>query len=126
MSDAVDRIIARADMTGDCWVMPSKRYSRVRVGGRLVVAHRVMYESLVGPIPDGLELDHLCGTKQCVNPHHLEPVTHVVNCRRYFDTITHCPSGHEYTDENTRLNKHGHRVCRICQGWTRCPCLFST
>lgn len=53
-----------------------------RVGARGILAHRLAYEELVGPIPDGLEIDHLCRNRGCVNPAHLEPVTHVENLRR--------------------------------------------
>lgn len=57
-------------------------YGRMRVEGRKVVAHRVAYETYVGRIPDGLELDHLCRVRRCINPLHLEPVTHHVNVQR--------------------------------------------
>lgn len=72
-------------------------------------AHRWAYERLVGPIPQGLVLDHLCRVHSCVNPAHLEPVTNHENLMRG-DTIparnaakTHCVNGHEFTPENTRL-----------------------
>lgn len=65
--------------TGCCW--PSG-YGRITRNGRRHVAHRYIYEMLVAKVPDGLELDHLCRNRGCVNPEHLEPVTHQENMRR--------------------------------------------
>jgi hypothetical protein len=88
----------------------------------MVQAHRFAYELLVGPIPEGLELDHLCRNHACVNPAHLEPVIHVENIRRG-DTDaqgrcnrdkTHCPAGHPLDEANTYHNPHGWRACRTC------------
>ena len=97
-------------------------YGRADVDGRNQAAHRVAYEWLVGPIPTGLELDHLCGVRNCVNPAHLEPVTHKENIARG-DTITsrasaktHCPRGHELAGQNlvpSSLRK-GRRDCLTC------------
>lgn len=79
-------------------------------------AHRWAYEKYVGPIPAGLELDHLCHTRACVNPSHLEPVTHWVNVWRGagHGKETHCPQGHPYDLFNTRIDKKNRRNCRIC------------
>lgn len=84
------------------------------------VVHRVTYQLLVGPIPEGLELDHLCEVKACCNPEHLEPVTHAENLRRCrysrersaSDT---CTKGHVYTPENTYRYPNGARACRECR-----------
>lgn len=86
---------------------------------RMGIAHRFAFEYFVGPIQSGLDLDHLCRNRACVNPAHLEPVPHRVNLLRgnSFSGVnarkTHCVHGHPFTPDNTRL-KYGHRLCRIC------------
>jgi hypothetical protein len=95
-----------------------------RANGRgvQVYAHRLSYEHHVGPIPEGLELDHLCRNPFCVNPQHLEPVTHLVNMQRGrtgWNTRekTHCPQGHPYEGDNLiagRNGKYPARRCRTC------------
>lgn len=105
---------------GDCLVWTGNAphgYGTFWLDGRKVRAHRFSYERFVGPIPDGLELDHLCRNTRCVNPEHLEPVTRAENLRRAHwpnSRKTHCKHGHEYTSENT-YHWRGHRVCRTCQ-----------
>lgn len=86
---------------------------------RVGLAHRLAYEHYVGPIPEGLELDHLCRNRKCCNHNHLEPVTRRENLLRG-DTLpasqvrrTHCPKGHEYTQINTRLHRRK-RQCIAC------------
>lgn len=99
---------------GDCWTWIGKLD---RDGyGRLdrMMAHRFVYEALVGPIETGLDLDHLCRVRDCVNPEHLEPVTRSENNKRKNASKTHCKHGHEFTAENTRAS-NGKRECRACQ-----------
>ena len=118
----VDRIEARLDKSGDCWLWPG---SKTKTHGKLglwtgeklvtIYVHRAMYERHVGPIPDGLVLDHLCMVPLCANPAHLEPVTQGENVRRWAATITACLRGHEFTEENTYVNKKGVRHCRTCR-----------
>jgi hypothetical protein len=87
------------------------------VGQKLVYAHRATYALMVGEIPAGLDIDHLCRNRSCCNPAHLEPVTRKENAQRGLKgrLKTHCVNGHEYTEENTeRRSKDGRRGCRTC------------
>lgn len=85
-------------------------------------AHRVAYEQLVGQIPNGLDLDHLCRVRCCVNPDHLEPVTRSENLRRSptkgrrigLDGFPECVNGHSVRPDSSRLDKFGYTVCRKC------------
>lgn len=82
--------------------------------------HQVIYEMIIGPIQQGLELDHLCRNHGCVNPAHLEPVTHKENVLRGTSPAaghakqTHCDRGHEFTPQNTLLYDGGRRRCKTC------------
>lgn len=90
-------------------------YGQILADGRNQLAHRVMYELLVGPIPAGMELDHLCCVPRCIRPDHLEPVTHAENMRRYGERLTHCAHGHELTSENLYVYPNGRKECRLCR-----------
>lgn len=91
-------------------------YTMFRWGGTQEYGHRVMYELMVGPIPDGMELDHLCRNRGCARPDHLEAVTHAENMARGAAAMrTHCPHGHAYTPENTYIvQATGGRQCKRC------------
>lgn len=120
--DRFARYVQRGD---ECWEWTGARnaygYGVFKLDGRVVMAHRFSYEAEVGLIPDGLQLDHLCRVRHCVNPAHLEPVTSRENLLRG-STITaanaaktHCKRGHEFTPENTYVDKKGRRDCRACR-----------
>lgn len=125
MLTAEERFWSHVEKTDTCWLWMSAMvngYGRFKAE-RQTSAHRFAYELIVGPIPDGLELDHLCRVRNCVNPDHLEPVTHAENMARanpylvdsnHHAAKTHCKWGHEFTLENTYRRGHG-RVCRACK-----------
>ncbi|MFT9670521.1 HNH endonuclease signature motif containing protein [Streptomyces rhizosphaericola] len=111
-----------APMLGPCWTWSGYRdrngYGQFTLHGRTYPAHRYAYMQLVGPIPAGLVIDHLCRNPSCVNPAHLEPVTHAENMRRSEPAMrTHCIHGHEFTAANTYYRTpacDGVRQCRAC------------
>ncbi len=106
-----------------CWVWlrgKSNGYGVVNVGGKEQrKAHRVAWELVHGPVPDGLELDHLCRNESCINPGHLEAVTHRENCQRGLrgdlHHATHCPNGHEYQQDTVYVRPNGTRQCKPCR-----------
>lgn len=111
--------------TTTCWLWTGKLtdrgYGRTSFRRRLQFIHRIAYVLLVGPIPEGHELDHLCRVRNCVNPAHLEPVVHRINSLRSHSMVadnaqkTSCLRGHEFSVENTYINSKGGRVCRACR-----------
>lgn len=119
-----ERFWEKVDKSGDCWEWTAYKlqgYGRFGVGGsyknggRILYAHRWSYEQMIGPIPKGLTIDHLCRNRACVNPDHLEPVTAAENTRRGGRSlITHCPKGHPYSGENLMSHPDGSRRCREC------------
>ncbi len=104
-----------------CWLWTAKittnGYGSFSIGAKdKVSAHRWLYERINGPLPEGMELDHLCRTTACVNPAHMEPVTHRENMRRgTWATRAHCPQGHPYDEANTYVYPNGWRKCRTCK-----------
>jgi hypothetical protein len=126
MAALEERFWAKVEKTDGCWLWTASKvhngYGNFYIGrdGERVIfayAHRVAYELLVGPIPNGLQLDHLCQVRHCVNPEHLEPVTQQENIRRemaWFGERTHCKYGHPFSRENTAYWKGRGRACRKC------------
>jgi len=118
------RFWSKVDKTDTCWLWiagTTSGYGHFWLSQRHVLAHRLSYEWLKGVIPTGLTLDHLCRTPLCVNPEHLEAVTHKENCLRGVSPwakrakVTHCPQGHVYDEVNTLIKPQGNRGCRTCR-----------
>jgi hypothetical protein len=106
---------------GPCWIWRGARWSHgygsfYAGPGRSQRVHRFAYELLVGPVPEGLVLDHLCRVKACVNPAHLEAVTQGENIRRLnVNYKTHCIHGHPLSGDNIRIEPSGKRRCWACR-----------
>lgn len=121
------RFWEKVDKSADCWAWLASTnedgYGRFTLAERQRGAHRVAYEWLVGPVPKGLVIDHLCKNRACVNPAHMQPVTNRENVLRGVSANainaakTHCIRGHEFTPENTyRPPKYPTiRQCRECR-----------
>lgn len=124
MGDNERRFWSKVEKTEDgCWLwignIVRAGYGRFFADGKEEYAHIWAYKHFVGPIPDGLELDHVwnngCRHRHCVNfEDHLEPVTHKENNRRGKERITHCPQGHAYDEANTVMDG-GSRRCLTCR-----------
>lgn len=108
-----------------CWLwmasLNSGGYGKFKVNKCSEGAHRWIYEQVVGKIPHGLHLDHLCRVRSCVNPAHLEPVTQKENNLRGFGAAglnarkTHCLRGHILSGDNLQIRPDGGRTCRKCR-----------
>lgn len=123
--DDLARFWSKVDRRADdeCWPwlgsLDRDGYGRWRTKTTHMLASRRAYELLIGPIPEGMHIDHVwergCTQRDCVNPAHLEPVTPGENVRRSEPARrTHCPHGHEYTEENTSLTSGTGRTCVTC------------
>lgn len=118
-----DRLIERTQRTPNgCleWTGPvlATGYGKIGDGSRVRTTHRVSYEVHVGPIPDGLTIDHLCSNKRCVEPSHLEPVTGAENTARAAERRippAACQNGHAMSGDNVVLLASGRRRCRTCR-----------
>lgn len=123
LRERIEQKIIPEPMSG-CWLwmgsIGSHGYAQVRVKEGTTVVHRILYIEKYGAIPEGLELDHLCRLRCCVNPEHLEPVTRRENIRRGVAPSakqmrqTHCKKGHLFTKENTQWYKTKYGVGRKC------------
>lgn len=119
---------SKVQFTDCCWLWMAGlrggygQFTVFRVSGQKtkLQAHRAAYEMCVGPIPTDKTVDHLCRTRNCVKPTHLQAVSNRENILRGLSPaaqrarVTHCPEGHEYTEANTRRSKRNQRSCRIC------------
>lgn len=114
---------------GDCWIWQATRdqngYGMFKAE-HSTRAHQWSYRNLVGPVPEGFVLDHLCRTRSCVNPAHLEPVTSQENLARGWGRrlrngmANECINGHPYTPENTYIHPTSdQKICRTCSGESR-------
>ena len=130
--NTIERINRRSipnPLTG-CWNWQGyllRGYGTISIGNKPKQAHRVSYEAIVGPIPEGLTIDHLCRNRGCCNPDHLDLVTSGENSRRgygvgggkFWSGRSPCPQGHEYAGDNLISSKRAtgwvHRECLICQ-----------
>lgn len=114
-----ERLLKHINITNTgCWEWAActhrTGYGKVNVDHKTSLAHRVSYQEFIGPIPEGLDIDHLCRNRKCINPDHLEPVTRRENLARGAGQCSsHCKKGHEFTLENTRIYRNTRR-CRIC------------
>lgn len=126
LARAQQRFWSRVDKSGSCWVWVGKlfhngRYGRFKFLGRDTSAHIFSWEWANGPVPKGLELDHLCRNRACVNPAHLEPVTHRENEIRGATVIaanffkTECHKGHPLSGDNLFIRRDGRRRCIACK-----------
>ena len=119
---AIDRFWEKVIINpSSCWEWQGclvEGYGQFWDGQSLVYAHRFLYKQMIGEVPIGLQLDHLCRNRKCVNPDHLEVVTPKTNINRGICSNrikTHCPQGHPYTEVNTYHHPQGWRICKICQ-----------
>lgn len=123
-SPVMVRLLSKTDRSGDCWIWTGATngvgYGRMSMPPKsYAYAHRVWFEQLRGPIPAGLQLDHLCRNRLCCNPDHLEPVTNAENTRRGKISAlrpkpTHCKHQHEYARDGY-IDIRGKQRCRKCQ-----------
>lgn len=120
-----ERFLEKTHRDLGCWFWTAYTlkggYGEFWADGRKILAHRWSYGHFNGPIPEGMHIDHLCETRNCVNPTHLEAVTPKVNLMRGRNHVAReagkrfCYRNHEYTEDNTVQLASGQRACRECR-----------
>lgn len=134
INHALSRFIRQVEERDGHWLWRAARfrpggkyggeYGYFYFRGRMVYAHRWAYEAFIGPIPDGLTIDHLCRNTLCVNPAHLEAVPHIVNVQRgngqkhtpiQASKAGTCKRGHLWSLDNSYIDSRGRFRCRVCQ-----------
>lgn len=128
-SETLKRFLKHVDKSADgCWhwigSKNRKGYGHFLWHGVGPMAHRCAWTLLRGPIPEKLQVDHLCKVRSCVNPDHMELVTLQENVRRsdvglHQRQKTHCPRGHEYAGRNLYVNRKAQRICRTCNAMSQ-------
>jgi hypothetical protein len=124
----LNRLIVNLEQRGECWAWTRSKnkdgYGQISVMHAMVRTHQVAYELFIGPVPEGLQLDHRCRVRCCANPWHLEPVTSAENTRRGNASLslpdrsqwTRCKNGHAFDERNTYVHPvTGYRNCRRCR-----------
>lgn len=131
LAGAIDRFFAKVEFSQECWlwrasINPVSGYGNFQLGGKggPSGAHHVAHVLLIGPVPEGLVLDHLCRVRPCVNPWHVQPVTQRENVRRGASSALNkqrarlqvaCLRGHPLSGENLRITGAGTRECKACR-----------
>lgn len=123
----IKRLYSRFEIVNDCWLwsgcLNAQGYGVISVNGKVLRAHRMMYECSIGAIPLNKELDHLCRNPSCINPAHLEPVTHKENVNRGTASIVrtlkklerlYCKNKHLMFGRNLRITPQGYYRCKTC------------
>lgn len=115
----IDRFLEKVKKTQFCWEWKSAKtkagYGVLTINRKVIYAHRFSYTLFNGEIPEGLSLDHICRNRGCVNPGHLEAVTHAENMARSIPaTKTHCKRGHLLEGDNLKITRSGQRWCWEC------------